>query len=361
MLVSWAAGQADGNSPWGPALSGSSGLARSLSDVVRSAGAPRIADSAALFRVEVPAGQTLNDLVPAIGGGFRGIVRSSTGFAGHARLTPVAGTAAGTGAAIALGLLIGLMALSVGADMLARHQQEQQLKAIRQGVEAVLKRQRQGDVAVLQTGEDALRRANAALLDRVRVPDSVGLAPAAHELSSLKNRVTQWLTSWEAGVQQYAVDDKGVDIGRLKAIIGQPIDSSDDFLPAVNMLRQTVALDSRMRVLSAIEAATLNPNADLRHFRAGVQHDLESNAALLERLSDTVQTLADYRITVGYPHRPKTAGESELLASRLSRVAHALNKVPTALPLPTEQNRLVIEAQRSADGTWTVRRPALAT
>ena len=357
VLVSWASGQGNGGSAWGPVLSGSSGLARSLSDIVRSAGAPRVAESAALFRVEVPAGQTLRDLVPAIGGGFRGMTRSGSTFTGQARLIPVAGTA--TGAAVALGPLVGLMALSVGAEMLARHQQEQQLKAIGQGVEALLKRQRQGDVAVLQTGEDALRRANAALLDRVRVPDSVGLAPAAHELSSLKNRVAQWLASWEAGVRQHEVDDKGLDIGRLKAMLGQPIDSSDDFLPAVNMLRQTVALDSRMRVLSAIEAATLNPDADLRHFRAAVQHDLEGNAALLERLSDTVQTFADYRITVGYPHRPKTASECELLASRLSRVAHVLNKVTTALPLLTEQNRLVIEAQRKADGTWSVRRPEL--
>ncbi len=138
----------------GPVLSGSSGLARSLSDIVRSAGAPRIAESVALFRVEVPAGQTLNDLVPADrwrlsrhGAVLDWLRRARPPDAG-------CGTAVGTGAAIALGPLVGLMALSVGADMLARHQQEQQLKAIRQGVEALLKRQRQGDVAVLQTGED---------------------------------------------------------------------------------------------------------------------------------------------------------------------------------------------------------------
>ncbi len=64
------------------------------------------------------------------------MTRGASGITSHARLMPVAGAAAGTGAAIALGPLVGLMALSVGAEMLARHQQEQQLKAMRQGVEA---------------------------------------------------------------------------------------------------------------------------------------------------------------------------------------------------------------------------------
>ena len=177
VLVSWATGSPAAGASWGPALAGGSGLARALTQVVQQAGTPAVAESAAYFRVVVPVGQTIRDLMPAMGGGFRGLVRDSTGIAGHARLVPVAGAAAGTGAAIALGPLLGLMAVSVGAEMLARHQQEQQLKAIAQGVEALLRRERHKDLAVLRTAEDAIRRASSALLDRIEVPDSVVLAP----------------------------------------------------------------------------------------------------------------------------------------------------------------------------------------
>ncbi len=81
---------------------------------------------------------------------------------------------------------------------------------------------------------------------------------------------------------------------------------------------------------------------------------------MLERLRETLHTLADYRVTVGYRHRPKTMSDAGRVASRLSRVAHAVSKPPTALPLLNEQNRLVIEAQRAGDGTWTVRQPLAA-
>lgn len=361
VLVSWATGSPPAGSAWGPALAGSSGLARALTQVVQQAGTPAVAQSAAYFRVVVPAGQTIRDLVPAVGGGFRGLVRGSTGIVGHARLVPVAGAAAGTGAAIALGPLLGLMAVGVGAEMLARHQQEQQLKAISQGVEALLRRERHKDLAVLQTAEDAIRRAGSALLDRIEVPDSVGLAPAAHDLSSLKNRAAQWLGAWEAGVRQHPVDEAGLDVKVLRELIGGPIDSADAFVPSVHLIRRAVALDSRMRLLSAVEAATLNPHVDLRNFRSTVEQDLNANAALLERLTETVMSVADYRVTTSMTSTYPRIWAAQQLAAGLSRTAHAVSRSATALPLIDDQNRLVIEAQRRQDGMWSVREPLALT
>ncbi len=43
--------------------------------------------------------------------------------------------------------------------------------------------------------------------------------------------------------------------------------------------------------------------------------------------------------------------DAERVAARLSRVAHAVSRPSTALPLLNEHNRLVIGAQRKADGT----------
>ncbi len=358
LLVSWTAVDTSSTcSHWGSTLAGTSGLARSLTEVVQRAGAGRVAHTASLFRVEVPAGQTMRDLVPAIGGGFRGMTRSATGITGHARLVPVGGAAMGTGAAIALGPLVGLMALSVGTEMLARHQQEQQLKAIREIAEALLKRQKQQDAAVLRTSEDTIRAASAALLDKIRVPDAVGLGAAANNLHNLRNRAVGWLEAWEQGVRQHKPTEKALDLGNVKGLIGAPLDSSEDFESAVALLQQALVLDSRMLVLGAVEASTLNPDADLTTFRREVELDLRRNADVFERLQEVTHDLADYRVTVGYPHRPSTAANAERLAARLSRVAHAVSKPSTALPLLNEQNRLVIEAQRRSDGTWAVRQP----
>src|SRR4051794_30710272 len=44
-----------------------------------------------LFRLELPTGKAISDLVPAVGGGFRGVVRGTDGrFAGQVRLMPAA-------------------------------------------------------------------------------------------------------------------------------------------------------------------------------------------------------------------------------------------------------------------------------
>ncbi len=89
-------------------------------------------DRRGLFRVELPAGQVLQNLVPAVGGGFRGMTRAagSARIAGQARLLPVGAAAVGVGTGVALGPLIGIMALTVGAEMLAQHQLQAKLDAI---------------------------------------------------------------------------------------------------------------------------------------------------------------------------------------------------------------------------------------
>src|SRR3954447_6048467 len=123
VLVTWDDLPNDRADYWGPTLQATSALAQQLTTVATRASHSTLAGASTLFRVEVPTGATLQSLVPAVGGGFRGLVRAgeSTKIAGQARLIPVAGAAAGAG--IAMGPLIGLVALSVGTEMLARHQQ----------------------------------------------------------------------------------------------------------------------------------------------------------------------------------------------------------------------------------------------
>lgn len=92
--------------------------------------------------------------------------------------------------------------------------------------------------------------------------------------------------------------------------------------------------------------------------RAGNPRQLASEAPALIRAPP--YRLADYRVNLSYPHRLRTENEVQLLPARLSRVAHALARPVTALPLLDQNNRLVIEAHRQSDGAWSIREPAAA-
>ncbi|MGD9795338.1 MAG: hypothetical protein AB7V43_17870, partial [Acidimicrobiia bacterium] len=156
MLVAWEPAPTNVAS-WGVPLSATSGLARQLATVVQRAGAKLPATGETLFRVQLPAGQTVANLVPAIGGGFRSMtkVAGRSGFAGQAKLLPVAG-AAGAGAAVALGPLLAVIALSVGAEMLASHQQDAKLDANKDVVERLENHENDKNVAVLDSAEGVL-------------------------------------------------------------------------------------------------------------------------------------------------------------------------------------------------------------
>src|SRR4051794_3012144 len=74
-LVSWRpAGAGDGSTDWGSVLHGSSSFSKQLLAVAeRAGGGDAVKVGTTLFRLELPTGQTLRDLVPAVGGGFRGV------------------------------------------------------------------------------------------------------------------------------------------------------------------------------------------------------------------------------------------------------------------------------------------------
>src|SRR4051794_26672825 len=196
MLVAWGPAP-HGLVRWGTPVAASSGLARHLVTVVERAGSKLPTAGETLFRLELPAGQTVSNLIPAVGGGFRGMTRlaGSTQIANHAKLLPVGGAAAGT--AIALGPLLGIVALSVGAEMLANHQQEVKLEAIKQVVERLENHQLNELVAALDSADHVLEDSMAALLDRLEVPEAVGLGPTAARVKEIKALTLNWIKEWE--------------------------------------------------------------------------------------------------------------------------------------------------------------------
>jgi len=169
LLVTWQDPPRRVGDSWGPSLGATSALSSQLAAIVsRVGGGSAGGAGSALFRLELPTGSTLQHLVPAVGGGFRGLVRTgegATAIAGHARLVAVGGGAVGTG--VALGPLVALLALPVGAEMLARHQQNKKLDAIRRGVRDLGRAADEKMAAQLQSAEQALEFGSAAMLDRI--------------------------------------------------------------------------------------------------------------------------------------------------------------------------------------------------
>ena len=356
MLVSWEPAPSS-VARWGGTLAASSGLARQLVTVVERAGSKLPAAGQTLFRLELPAGQTVSNLMPAVGGGFRAATRlaGSTKIAGQARLLPVGGAAAGT--AVALGPLLGLVALSVGADMLASRQQEAKLEAIKHVVERLEDHGLNELVAALDSAEHVLEDSMVALLDELSVPEAVGLGPTAARVKEIKALTLNWLKKWEEVVAKFGDGPGGVPFDDVEESLGRiAIGGFPAFGLQVQLAYRALALDSRTHIVAMTEATMGRPEETVEHFHSRVQRRLTDNADHLERLANLLWRLADTRLTVGMARVDKRNRPAEL-QWRLTRLARAVTEAPSPPPMLTADHRLVVEAVRRPDGTVIVLAP----
>jgi len=344
---------------WGPTLTATSAFARQLGAVTERAGAGAGAAGKTLFRLELPTGQTVQNLVPAVGGGFRGLLRApgSPGISGQARLIPVSGAAAGAGA-VALGPLVGIMALSVGVEMLARREQDQKLRAIKNTVDGIEKHLQLGLTAKLDTAQQALVAANAAVLDQAAIPQSIGLSSAVTGLHDVKNQALAWLTQWEELTAELGSPRGGVSFDKVAKILDVGLGGRDAFPAHVMVLYRALALDSRVQALGAAEVALANPNRSMQNFEADLQHRLTDNIHQHERLRSFLSDLTEHPLSVSLPARPtawRTVARYDRTIARLSR---SVNMLPEPPALLTAQNTQVLEAVRNTDGSFAVLSPA---
>lgn len=363
MLIQWRPlAPADAGPAWGPVLKPGSAFAQQLLNVVDQAGArSTVSAGATLFRVEVPTGQTLQQLVPAVGGGFRGMTRAtgSAKVAGHARLVPVTGAAAGGG--LAIGPLMGLMALSVGTEMLARYEQDRKLQAILEAAQGVQRHLQQQIHAELKTAEQALEAAAAAILDQVSVPQGVGLSSAVTGLRNVRNQALNWLDQWEERVSALPTDGNGVSLSQLHKALDVGLGGPESFPAQITVLYRALVLESRAQVVTAAEAALANPGQTLRNLEASIQQRLDANTAAQERLRELLLTLIEHPVTLGLPTRPATSRKAAQTERLIARLTHAMVKTSDAPPVLTAENRQVLEAVRREDGTVSILQPRMAT
>jgi hypothetical protein len=357
MLVDWEPAPTNVTS-WGAPLSAGSSLARQLATVIQNAGAHLPATGETLVRLQLPAGQTVANLVPAVGGGLRAMtkVAGSPKFAGQAKLFPVAGTAAAGAAAVPLGPLLAVVALSVGVEMLASHQQEAKLDAIKEVVERLENHEVDKLVAALDSAEGVLHDSMTALLDKLDVPEAVGLGSTAGSVKETKALALNWLRKWEAVADRFE-SDRRVDIDDLKEHMAKTaIGGFEAFGQLVQLTYRALALDSRVHIVAMAEATIQSPEESVEHFQRNIQRRLTENAANFDRLNRLVRRFASMRLTVNVARIDKR-NELSNLQSRLVRLAFALADAPELPPLLTADQRLVIEAVRREDGSLTMLEP----
>ncbi|MGY1842056.1 hypothetical protein [Modestobacter sp. SYSU DS0875] len=359
LLVTWAKAPDRTPDAWGSALRGTSVLSQQLGTILSRTGDAAARSGTTLFRLELPTGSTLRDLVPAVGGGFRGLVRGgeSSKIAGQARLITVAG--GGTAAGVALGPLLGLMAVAVGTEMLARHQQEQKLQLIQEGIAALQRDNDETLDAQLGGAEEALMLSSAALIDRVSIPDALGLGPAVDNLRTIKKRGLTWLKRWESAAEGLP-SSGGVAMDDMRAALSGK-DTRNEYVrfpERIAQLYRALALDSRALVIAGAETALRHPDEPFGHLKEGLAVGLRSNADAQARLQELLWTLAAPPITYKFPWQ---GGEAMELDRALATMAANFSRLPDALGVVTTGNRQVLEVVRRPDGTSHILSPASAS
>ncbi|MDT0213915.1 hypothetical protein Q9R29_08445 [Rothia sp. ARF10] len=359
-LVTWAPKASEDSHGWGPELSSTSQLAQQLMAIISRAGAsPAILNGPAIFTLELPTGSTLQHLVPALGGGYRGMVRGARGISGHARLVPVSGAGVGAGAAFAIGPLVALVALAVGAEMLARHQQDQRLRRLELGIKRLEQADQERTAAELGAASEALELGRAALVDRIAIPSSVGLGAARNNLRDIRNRAVAWLEEWEREAGNLpAPVEMHVPLQRMDALVSGASGSIDAFPVRVATLFHALCLDSRATLLTSVEAALANPNVELPSLEAQLQSALATNTETQDRLRALLWRLAERPIFTPFlTSKGSTEAKAYRLSGTLAKLAEAAARTPDAPGILNDSGRQILELHRQPDGSLRILAP----
>ncbi|MDQ0260295.1 hypothetical protein J2W20_002199 [Sinomonas atrocyanea] len=302
-----------------------------------------------LYRVILPTGSVARDLVPAVGGGFRGMVRSSgsTGITGHARLIPAT---AGAGAVTAAGPLIATVGLAVAAEMLAQHQMNQKLDSIKNAVSRMHVRLDEQERSVLTTAAQQAQKVAGYLLDQAHLPAISSASHAFADLDTLTNTYIGKLDRWLEVTASYADSDRVYGPQLMTELVGKREDQVQEFERLVTLTYEALALRARVVVLEKIAAEFSNPNRSLPHVENALRDELSTLADRQSQLARVLEDLCVLQIDAS--KIPIAIAGKRTLTARTSfgRLARALHTTPDALPLLTESDNTVLELEPTSQG-----------
>ncbi|MGH8526245.1 MAG: hypothetical protein ACREXY_19180, partial [Gammaproteobacteria bacterium] len=275
---------------------------------------------------------------------------NSSKLAGQPRLLAVGG--AGT-AGFALGPMVAVLALSVAAEMVARHQTEVKLRRILTAVDDLRADLRQTQHATLNAAERAIEDGSAALLDRIAIPDSIGLGSALNDLRNLRHQSLEWLTNWERAASDMKVGRDGVNFRYFVSRLGMEDSSPDEFVRKVAVTYRALAMDARATVLTGAEAALANPDVRLDHLQARLALSLSETADAQDRLTNVARRLAEPHLdlTVREFMAPGNTQRAATIGQALSKLAFALADAPPTPPTFEPSGAQILELRHRLDGS----------
>lgn len=335
------------STPTGMVAQTSGAFAKAISQAFGQAG--QAASNEGLYRVILPTGSVARDLVPAVGGGFRGIARAagSTKIAGQVRLIPAV---AGTGAAVAAGPLIATVGLAVAGEMLAQHQMHKKLDAIKNAVTGIQIRMDEQERSVLTTAEQQSRKVAGYLLDQAHIPSISSAAHAFGDLDTLTNTYINRLDRWLEISAKHQGSDRVYAPDLMRALVGRRDHQAQEFEQMVAQTYQALALRARVVVLEKVAAEFSNGDRSLPHVENVLRGEL---SVLADRQTQLVGLLDDLNVLhIDSSKVPIAFAGKGTIGARTSfgRLARALHTTPDSLPLLTESDQTVLELAPTAGG-----------
>lgn len=295
-----------------------------------------------LFRLIMPTGSVTRDLVPAVGGGFRGMVRTagSTKISGQVRLIPAA---ARTGATIAAGPLIATVGLAVAGDMLVQHQMNKKLDGIRKALLDIQVRAEEEERSVLETAAHQSRKVAGYLLDQARIPTISSASHAFGDLDNLTNIYINRLGHWLDVAEKYTTGDRVYAPELLTALVSKTEHPLQDFERMVAQTYEALALQARVIVLEKVAAEFSNPDRSLPNVEAALHREL---SGIAERQTQLVALLDDLSaMPLDSSRLPIPFADKNTLNIRTSfgQMAKALHSAPDGLPILTNSEQTILE------------------
>lgn len=315
--------------------------------------ASKTASSDDLYRVILPNGSVAQDLVHAVGGGFRGIVRSGTSskITGQVRLVPAA---AGAGATVAAGPLIATVGLAIAGEMLAQHQMNSKLDAIQSVLGDIQSHIEDGERSILSTAAGQVRKVAGYLLDRAEIPQISSASHAFGELDSLANRYIEQLDRWSEVVRADAHADRVYARELLTDLVGKKENPVHAFELLITQTYEALALKSRILVLENTAADLKNPDHSLSNVHAVLHDDLTEVAQRQEQLATLLDDLSALQIDsskVPVPIAGHLAGKGAQSArTSFIRLARAVHSAPAGIPVLTDSDQTVLDLEPGKHG-----------
>lgn len=326
-------------------------FAKAISQVVGQSG--RMASSSDLYRVVLPTGSVARDLIPAIGGGFRGMVRSSgsTNIAAHARLLPAA---AGTGATLAAGPLIAAVGLAVAGEMIAQHQINKKLIAIEQTVKSLNVRIAREERATLTTATQQAEKVASYLLDQAQIPSISSASHAFGQLDSLTNTYIERLDRWRDIAESYEGKSRVKAATLMNALVETRENQVQEFEQMVFQTYEALALRARVVILEKVAAEFTNANRSLTHVESVLRNELSELASRQKQLTNLLEDLNVLEVDA-LSGPVVVAGKGTIRArASFGRLVRALHSAPDSIPILNDSDQTVIELAPVSEGLAVV-------